>query len=140
MREDEKLDPDRLVVFGHSAGGVLSSLLTLEPDLNVRDTGSAGGIYQGQVFDFLDLPFADSEEERRQRLFLPHMRQMTTPHFACVGRRDPALDATLLAQAVARRAKLPFTVHIIEGDHVSALAPCAEAYLQRALALVSAPR
>jgi hypothetical protein len=133
LRRDPKVDPERLFVFGHSAGGVLSALLTLEPDLPVLDTGSVGGIYQGQVFDFLDLPFKDSDEERKMRLFLPHLRQMRTPHFACVGRKDPAFDATVLAQKVAERAHLPFEMHEVQGDHVSALRPCIQAYLARAL-------
>lgn len=136
MRRDPKIDPDRLFVFGHSAGGVLAALLTLMPDLNVLDTGSAGGIYQGQVFDFLELPFHDSDEERSLRLFIPHMRQMKSPHFACVGRGDPAYDATRLGLAVAKRASLPFSMREVSGDHLSALEPCLRAYRERALGLL----
>jgi hypothetical protein len=39
------VDASRIVVFGHSAGGMLAAMLSLYPDLPVLDTGSAGGIY-----------------------------------------------------------------------------------------------
>ena len=135
MRQDPLIDQKRLFVFGHGAGGVLSALLTLSPTLDAVDTGSAGGIYQGPVFDSLELPFQDSEIERRLRLFIPHMRQMKTPHLACVDRQDPAYDATVFARVIADRARLPLTMLEVAGDHVSSLSPCLSAYLNRALAL-----
>src|SRR4051794_4730050 len=62
-------DPARIVLFGHSAGGMLTSLLTLAPSLPVIDTGSAGGIYGSDLFDQMDFPFEDAPIERRMRLF-----------------------------------------------------------------------
>jgi acetyl esterase/lipase len=127
-------DPARVVVFGHSAGGMLSSLLALSPDLPVKDTGSAGGLYGANLFDHLARPFVDSPSERRMRLFAPYARQLKQPHFACVGDEDgmsrPVVEAVAKVEA---QAHLPLVASVVKGDHFASLAPCMEQYLARVL-------
>jgi dienelactone hydrolase len=130
----EGVDPSRVVVFGHSSGGMLSALLALSPDLPVRDTGSAGGLYGPDLFDHMDLPFVDSPTERRLRLFAPYTRQLKQPHFACVGDHDgmvrPVVEA---AGAIAAKAHVQLATAVVSGDHLRSLAPCMEQFLARVL-------
>jgi pimeloyl-ACP methyl ester carboxylesterase len=127
-------DPSRMVTFGHSAGGMLSSLLALYPSLPVIDTGSAGGLYGPALFDGLPRPFVDDPIERRMRLFAPYVRQMKQPHFACVGDGD-RFPRNVLTEVttVATSAHLPLETAVVPGNHFGSLAACMEAYLARVL-------
>ncbi len=138
MQSDPGIDTQRTFVLGHSAGGVLSSLMSLDPDLYLPETASVGGLYDARVFSFLDVPFADDDEERRLRLLLPNLRQMKRRHWACVGEDDSALDPTRLAEAEARKHQLPLVVEVVPGDHTASLGPCVQKYLERALAFARA--
>jgi acetyl esterase/lipase len=126
------VDASRIVVFGHSAGGMLSAMLALYPDLPVLDTGSAGGIYGPGLFDGLTRPFVDSPIERRMRLFAPYVERMKQPHFACVGDADlfpHRIAADTSAVAASRR--LPFEMRVVTGNHFSSLPACMAAFLSR---------
>jgi pimeloyl-ACP methyl ester carboxylesterase len=128
------VDASRVVVFGHSAGGMLASMLSLYPDLPVLDTGSAGGLYGPGLFDSLKRPFVDSPLERRMRLFEPYMEAMKHPHYACAGDADPfprAVAARLAKQATHEH--LPFEAVLIPGNHFTSLRGCLRAYLARVL-------
>jgi pimeloyl-ACP methyl ester carboxylesterase len=127
------VDPGRVVVFGHSAGAMLSALLALSPDLSVRDTGGAGGIYGPELFDHMEIPFVDSPTERRLRLFAPWVRQLKQPHFACVGDKDWPRRIVEGLAPVATQAGVPLATSVVPGDHLGSLAPCMEQYLARVL-------
>lgn len=127
-------DPLRVVVFGHSAGAILSSLLTLLPSSSVVDSGGAGGLYGPSLFGALPVPFEDTAEERRLRLFAPNVKQMRHPHFACSGERDQGTRAVLEQTGrVAAAANLPLETRIVPGDHFESLQPCMVAFLERVL-------
>ncbi|WP_394836561.1 alpha/beta fold hydrolase [Pendulispora rubella] len=128
-------DPSRVVIFGHSLGGMLTSLLSLDPSLPVLDTGSAGGMYESSIFDQFPIPFEDSPMERRLRLFSMNLSDMKQPHFACAGERDPYPVQVL--QAIMPQAKaehLPLEAKVVPGDHHSSLEGCMNAYLARVTA------
>lgn len=131
LQNDPRVDPKRTFVLGHSAGGVLASLMALDPDLHLPETASIGGLYDARVFSFLDVPFDDDDEERRLRLLLPNLPQMKRRHWACVGADDSALDPTRLAEAEARKHQLPLVVEVVPGDHAGSLGPCVQKYLAR---------
>lgn len=138
MQGDPRIDAKRTFVLGHSAGGALAALMSLDPDLYLPETASGGGLYDARVFSFLDVPFTDDDEERRLRLLLPNLRQMKRRHFACVGEDDSALDPTRLAEAEAKKHHLPLVVEVVPGDHTASLGPCVQKYLSRALAFLEA--
>ena len=127
IRQDPRIDRRRVVVFGHSVGGMLSALLSLYPGLEVADIGSIGGFYDDDFFDGLPIPFADTPEERRLRLAHLWVDQLAEEHFACVGRKDR------WPRAVLESLKAPkLVVHTVPGDHHSSIEPCMRAFLRRA--------
>jgi pimeloyl-ACP methyl ester carboxylesterase len=123
-----------MVVFGHSAGGMLASMLALYPDLPALDTGSAGGFYGPALFDSLKRPFVDSPTERRMRLFAPYVAQMKQPHFACVGEGDRfAREVAMQVTSRAHDLHLPLEADVVAGNHFTSLPTCMAAYLARVL-------
>lgn len=137
------VDPERVFVFGHSAGGVIASLLALQPDLPAALTGSAGGLYDERVFGITELPFADNRTERSLRLMLPHAEQLAQRHMACIGANDlPVMDsaAAIMGEDTEPNEMLEFVV--VLGDHMSSLPMCVLQFSQRALPgyAIPAPR
>jgi pimeloyl-ACP methyl ester carboxylesterase len=137
VRSFEDLDAERVVVFGHSSGGMLTSLLALAPSLPVHDTGSVGGLFNHTVFDGNEVPFVDNTRERQMRLFSPYVRQLKQKHFACVGEGDArSRPITEFTGRVAAQARVPLEIRIVPGDHRESLPLCMDAFLERALPTV----
>jgi dienelactone hydrolase len=137
VREIPEADPKRVVVFGHSAGGMLASLVSLYVEPGVLYTGSAGGLYGPSLFDHYPLPFGPSKMERKVRLFAPYVRHIKQPHWACYGAKDDGTRA--VSGAVQRSASgrgLPFSVKEVPGDHFTSLPSCMRSYLDLVLPLV----
>jgi acetyl esterase/lipase len=135
LRARADVDRERVFVFGYSAGGMLAALLALLPELGVRMTGSANGIYDARVFDAQTLPFVDHPLERELRLLGPHVTELASPHLACVGASDIGVAAAKLASERAAAAAVPFAAVITPGDHHASLAASIAIYLDRILAL-----
>lgn len=129
IRSRPEVDPDRVFVFGHSAGGMLAALMAFEPELEARLTGSIDGIYGPEIFDFQLLPFVDTPRERELRLALPHIEWLEQPHLAFVGLEDPGLDSTRAAADRAARAGVPLEAVVVPGDHRQSVAPGIAAFL-----------
>ncbi|MEZ4249178.1 MAG: alpha/beta fold hydrolase [Polyangiales bacterium] len=133
--------PEAIVVFGHSAGGVISSLLALYPDLDVLDTGSAGGLYDTALFGWMPIPFEDTPREREIRLALPHLRELRNRHFACFGADDEGVRIGVsTARAAASLDPIPIEFRSMPGDHFDSLRPCMRAFLRRVSLRVASPR
>lgn len=86
------VDIENMYAFGHSAGGVLSAMLSLRDDVPVKHTGSSGGLYDTTLFDYASdgsVPFDGSNPVERQLRVLPgNLKWMKRPHFAFIGRED----------------------------------------------------
>jgi dienelactone hydrolase len=135
LRARADVDRERVFVFGYSAGGMLAGLLALVPELGVRMTGSANGIYDARVFDAQTLPFVDHPLERELRLLGPHVEQLASPHVACVGADDFGVTAARAAAGRAAASAVPFNLEITAGDHHASLAANMAIYLEWIFAL-----
>ena len=87
------VDASRIYTFGHSAGGIVSALLSLRP-VPIRHGGSSGGLYGTGLFDVdwvkAGAPFdVDDPKERELRVLVGNVRWMQKKHYAYVGSADP---------------------------------------------------
>lgn len=130
------VDPERIFVFGHSAGGVLSSLLALRADSRVAATGSSGGMYLPvALLDFGPelLPFDASDPwESQLRSMLPHVAHLEVPHTAYVGADDDFImqDINEIRRLGARGGN-SFSLEILDGDHHTSLEQAAVDFMTR---------
>jgi acetyl esterase/lipase len=132
------IDPDRIVVFGHSSGGILSALLAMFPDLHVLATGSAGGLYDVSLFDTVPVPFHDTPEERRMRVPVPHLTELAQSHWACIGEGDSILAGARDAVARARASGAPIELVVVPGDHLTSAGACVEGFVAHVLPRLAA--
>jgi acetyl esterase/lipase len=131
LASQDMIDAAHIYTFGHSAGGIVSSLLSLH-DAPIRHGGSAGGMYGPELFDAMaeSVPFTlDNPEERALRLLLGNAQWMRHPHYAYMGDADPYQRvAQERAEATASHGLLhPATV---PGDHQDSLEPAVAAYVK----------
>lgn len=127
------IDPTKIVVLGHSAGGGVAAMLSLVPDLPVALTASAGGFYEESIsLSWQDMvPFDPMKREsRRIRVLHPHVKHMQRKHVAWVGADDVGLiefarEAKPVLQAYER-----LVLHEIPGDHHSSLPAIFAAFKQ----------
>ena len=132
LAQRPEVDPTRVYTFGHSAGGVISALLSLCPEPALRQTGSAGGLYDESLFDGMrGLPFdAGDRDERRLRVFSPNAALMLQRHVGFVGSGD---EPVVSGAATARRAASGGLLEVVElpGDHFSSLPAAAGRFAER---------
>ena len=132
MASQPGVDPSHIYTFGHSAGGIISALLSLRA-VPIRHGGSSGGLFGTRMFDIdwaqKSMPFADSPQEREMRVLVGNVRWMQRRHYAYVGAGDPDQDV-----ASARGELQPGSLLVITqipGDHFTSLAPSVKAYIER---------
>jgi len=142
LLDQEGVDASRVFALGHSVGGALSALLSLDARTPLVSTASAGGIYVPETFVRwranpkqsnlvrFDPSIAD---ERELRALGPHVAQMARPHIAYVGDADRAIlrNARTVA-AAATEHHTRFSVEVVPGDHGSMIEPAVAAYLELA--------
>lgn len=129
------VDRERLYTFGHSAGGVISAMLSLHDDLPIRLGGSSGGLYGYQLFDAISdrVPFDLQDPMEREMRVLPgNIRWMKRPHVAFAGDADGALrPGVQAAEAELRTVRAP-KLRIVHhpGNHNSALPDAMQRFLK----------
>ena len=126
------VDASHVYTFGHSAGGIISALLSLRP-VPIRYGGSSGGMYGTRLFD-IDwvreaMPFADGPDERSMRVLVGNVRSMQRRHYAYVGATDPDQEVALVTKELRPGSLL--VVETIPGDHFTSLPPSVEAFIAR---------
>ena len=120
------VDRARVYTFGHSAGGVISAMLSLHDGLPIRMGGSSGGLYDVDLFDAIAnrVPFdLNNPIERELRVLPGNLRWMKRPHVAYVGKEDmPLRGAVTSVREELRTVKRPqLRVILHSGNHNSAL-------------------
>jgi acetyl esterase/lipase len=129
LAADPRVDASRVSTFGHSAGGVISALLTLR-NSPIHHSGSAGGLYDADSFPLLGrlVPFRPRDEtEASLRSLVGNLRWMRRAHLAYVGDLD-RLQAVAAARREAGSAPSRLTIITVAGDHVGMLEPAVKAF------------
>lgn len=136
-----EVDRDRIYAIGHSVGGALSALLSLVPDLPLRETASVGGIYVPETFQRWTKMKSNAglvrfdpfdPNEGRLRTLGGNVQYMVRPHVAYIGDGDRWFHPN--ARGVARKATplgAPFELVFVPGDHASSLPVGLSAYAER---------
>lgn len=131
LASQDYVDPEQIFVFGHSAGGVISGLLSLFEDCPAKHTGSAGGLYGHDLFEGWEaVPFnVSNKREMEMRLLVGNTRWMKRPHYAYVGDEDYSMKGDV-AEQEAESNRAPLVVVRLAGDHHSMLGPAMGRYLE----------
>ena len=128
------VDEDHIYAFGHSAGGGISSLLSLFNDLPLKHTGACGGLYDASTFrywnDFRPFPYNDLENS--VRAFVENIRHMKFKHHSFIGRNDYGIKVNIdKADKERKEHNIKFLkLYYTKGDHLSSLEPAIKAYLK----------
>lgn len=123
------VDPTRIYVIGHSMGGGVAAMLSLEPEVPIALTASSGGLYPEQVsIGWGFTPFnVFSRESRRLRVLHPHIMEMQREHIAYVGTDLVDFGREVAAAIAGRSTRLQ--IMEMQGDHFSSLPPALQAFL-----------
>ncbi len=126
-------DEKNVFVFGHSAGGLVASLLTLMDDIPMRHSGSCGGLYDATLANDMG---RNDRAEYDLRFLVGNLRWMNVKHYAFVGSQDygcrSAVDRLKAERDRLRKtdsAAAPLILKVATGDHGTSLAPSMKAYL-----------
>jgi len=115
-------DSTKIYVFGHSIGGGVSSMLSLEKDVPIAFCGSSGGIYDKEFYGWDEIiPFNKSiPMEGKMRVLIENVQSMQLNHYAFIGKEEMPVEKErkkLEDKAVNSKLKILF----IQGDHFSSL-------------------
>jgi len=114
-----RLDPDnrdpalrRMVLIGHSQGGLLAKMLAIDPGASLYDAVSAVPLAQLDVSD-------DTRETIRQAFFVSRMPEVDRVIFIATPHQGSFLAATSVAQWIGQLVTLPLQVTRMLGEVVS---------------------
>jgi hypothetical protein len=124
------IDNTHIYVFGHSIGGGISSMLSLQNDVPIKMSASIGGLYNGDFKNWGDIPPFDinDEKECHLRVLVDNVWYMKRPHIAFFGKQDPtfAADVDYYGQ-LTKGTKLK--IEMVSGDHMSSLQPAISRFI-----------
>ena len=134
------VDRRRIYAFGHSIGGGIAAMLTLDAQLPLRMSASCGVIYVPETFarwarseQNRELVRFDADDPRETtlRVLGPNLPWMVHRHVAYVGDADPwFLDNAERLERRAWELGKPFEKVVVEGDHMKSLRPALDAFLE----------
>jgi acetyl esterase/lipase len=133
VRQQPGVDASRIYLIGHSAGGMVTSLAALYPDLPVALTASIDGVYAPEtVCGMTEFPTFDvnDPEECRLRSLLPFASELPREHRAYIGTEDVGIRQQMpsIQRAVARSHGRLVVVDV-PGDHFQSVAPALADFL-----------
>lgn len=125
------VDSTKIYVFGHSIGGGLSAMLSLEQNLPIAKSGSCGGIYDEAFFQSFgnEAPFdLRNPKEIEMRLFTEHLNSMQIEHYAFIGKGDTYFYRRhKLLDMLSENTKLK--LFYTEGSHMGSLEPSIKMFI-----------
>ncbi len=129
------VDRRRIYTFGHSAGGVVSAMLSLRKDVPIRYGGSSGGLYGPLLFTMIKdrVPFdLTNPVEREMRVLPPNVRWMQRRHVAYIGTEDAGVKSGVerAKKEIAKLDKPMLSIVEHSGKHSSALAPAVKQFVE----------
>ncbi|MFN4363359.1 alpha/beta hydrolase family protein [Chryseobacterium hispalense] len=124
-------DSTKIYVFGHSIGGGISSLLSLEKGVPIAKSGSSGGLYTQDFYGWEEIiPFDNKIPlEGKMRVLLENIPSMQINHYAFVGKEDEGLYG-LKEELDAKSYNSKLKIAYIEGDHFSSLEPSMKKFIE----------
>lgn len=133
IAKQDFVDKDHIYAFGHSAGGIVSTLVSLLDDVPVQITGSSGGLYGPRFFMNTKMaPFDKSiRDEFRFRSIVGNVSNLKHPHFAYAGQQDSWQEVDAVRKEASTSGRI--RVEVLPGDHFSCLPACFEKFLKLAL-------
>jgi dienelactone hydrolase len=136
------IDPEKIITFGHSIGGAVSSMLCLYDEPKVLLSGGAAGLFPPKACrDCWStwLPFDESDKtECDLRVLCANFDSMKKHHVAYMGKDDDFLAPSLKEiEALAKKADAPLEVVRVPGGHMGCLERATEDFLERAQKEVS---
>ncbi|WP_197440534.1 CocE/NonD family hydrolase [Polystyrenella longa] len=126
------VDSDRIYTFGHSVGGGISALLSLQEDVPVVCTGSSGGLYPVSTFyEWINIvPFRmKNYDELELRSLIGNVKWMQTPHIAYIGTTDFGFHSTIRKANNEKKGEFSLIVEKVRGDHFTSFTPSAQKYI-----------
>ena len=124
-------DSNKIYVFGHSIGGGVSSMLSLEKDVPIAKSGSSGGLYDKEFYGWDDIVPFDKKNSKEAMIpvLIDNLQSMQMNHYAYIGNEDEGFTynkAYLDEKAKNTKLKIFYT----EGDHFTSLEPAMKNFIQ----------
>ncbi|MDR1385357.1 MAG: prolyl oligopeptidase family serine peptidase [Planctomycetaceae bacterium] len=146
LSQKDYVDSNRIFAFGHSIGGGISALLSLQADVPICHSGSSGGLYHPEFFKQWKANDSGQTPEKhivrfdpnknlecRLRVLFGNIKWMQRRHIAYIGVNDAAFDESVnkMTDEAKKEGKTDlFQVERLQGDHFTSLEPAIESYRQ----------
>lgn len=124
-------DSTKIYVFGHSVGGGISSLLSLEKDVPISKSGSSGGLYSQDFYGWEDIIPYDRNNllEGKMRVLVENISSMQIDHYAFIGTKDEASYSH--KDEFDEKSKFSkLKINYVEGDHFTSLEPSMKKFIE----------